>query len=326
MTIPDDFRPIYASPMDVDTYRLLGLDQASPRAVNGHSNRDVEASINHEGDAAYRPCSEAYPADDVPKGKILSARDWRCDSYPDTVRRIWIYVPPGLESGAGDVGLIHCNDGHIYIDKDGSVRAASVLDSLHAAGEIGPTVGVFAMPGWPVSVSSDASDWSEAEWELAAEQRSIEYDSLRPDHGSFLLEELLPFVEATAQVRLTDDPRRRICCGASSGGIAAFTCAWHFPEQFARVLSHVGSYANIKGGHNYPYLVRTTPRKDIRVFLQSGENDAATLFGDWPLANRTMANALEYAGYDFRFEFGTGGHTLAHGGALFADSIRWLLR
>ena len=92
------------------------------------------------------------------------------------------------------------------------------------------------------------------------------------------------------------------------------------------MLCHVGAFTNIKGGHNYPWLIRSTPRKDIRVFLQSGEHDAATLFGDLPLANKTMANALHYSGYDYRFEFGTGGHTLAHAGALFADSIRWLLR
>jgi enterochelin esterase family protein len=39
-----------------------------------------------------------------------------------------------------------------------------------------------------------------------------------------------------------------------------------------------------------------------------------------------MANALDFAGYDSRFEFGTGGHTLRHGGAIFADSLRWLGR
>ncbi len=181
-------------------------------------------------------------------------------------------------------------------------------------------------PGMPTRINADAEAWSESEWEVAAEQRSIEYDSMRPDYGRFLLDELLPFVEQRANVRLTDDPERRVCCGASSGGIAAFSSAWHFPSAFSRVLSHVGSFTNIKGGHYFPWLVRNTRQKDIRVFLQSGENDAATLFGDWPLANQTMAKALEYAGYDYRFEFGTGGHTLAHGGSLFADSIRWLLR
>ena len=46
--------------------------------------------------------------------------------------------------------------------------------------------------------------------------------------------------------------------------------------------------------------------------------------GSWPLANRQMASALDYAGYDFRFVFGEGGHSRRHGGAIFADSLRWL--
>lgn len=325
MPIDDDLRPVYASPMDVETYRLLGLDNYGPRAVNGHSNADVAKSINHEGDSEYQPCLEAHPAEDVTQGKILSIHDWHCDSYPNTVRRIWIYVP-NYPASSSELGLIQFNDGYIYLDNEGPVRAAAVLDSLHAAGEIDPTIGVFVWPGRPTDINPDADKWSESEWDRAAEQRSIEYDSMRPDYAEFLLKEVLPLVESEADVRITEDSRRRICCGASSGGIAAFTCAWHFPNEFSRVLSHVGSFTNLKGGHNYPWLIRSTPRKDIRVFLQSGENDAATIFGDWPLANKTMANALEYAGYDYRFEFGIGGHTIAHAGTLFADSIRWLLR
>ena len=73
-------------------------------------------------------------------------------------------------------------------------------------------------------------------------------------------------------------------------------------------------------------MIRTTERKPIRVFLQIGEADAAIPLGDWPIANKTMANAFEYAGYDYRFEFGKGGHSLRHGGALFAESLRWLWR
>jgi hypothetical protein len=72
--------------------------------------------------------------------------------------------------------------------------------------------------------------------------------------------------------------------------------------------------------------VRATARKPIRVFLQSGANDASYITGDWPLANQTMANALSFAGYDYRFEFGTGGHSLRHAGAIFAESLRWLWR
>jgi hypothetical protein len=33
-------------------------------------------------------------------------------------------------------------------------------------------------------------------------------------------------------------------------------------------FSQVGSFTNIRGGHNFPWLIRNTPRKPIRVFLQ----------------------------------------------------------
>ena len=32
------------------------------------------------------------------------------------------------------------------------------------------------------------------------------------------------------------------------------------------------------------------------------------------------------ARYDYRFDFGEGGHSLAHGGATFADALQWIWR
>lgn len=114
-------------------------------------------------------------------------------------------------------------------------------------------------------------------------------------------------------------------CGISSGGICAFSAAWFRPESFGRVLSHCGSFTNIRGA-NYPYLVRTTEPKPVRVFLTSGQSDLDHAVGSWPLANREMASAFDYAGYDYRFVFGEGGHSLRHRAAIFADSRRWLFR
>jgi enterochelin esterase family protein len=93
------------------------------------------------------------------------------------------------------------------------------------------------------------------------------------------------------------------------------------------VLSHVGSFTNIRGGHVYPALIRKTkPAKPIRVFLQDGANDLDNEHGNWPLANQEMAAALKFARYDYRFEFGTEGHNGKHGGAILPDSLRWLWR
>ncbi len=114
--------------------------------------------------------------------------------------------------------------------------------------------------------------------------------------------------------------------GASSGGICAFNVAWHRPDAFRKVLSHVGSFADIRGGHVYPTLIRKTPPKPLRVFLQAATNDLDCAWGHWALANLEMAAALRFQKYDYRLVLGDGTHGFTHGGAILPDSLRWLWR
>ena len=309
--------------MDLETYRALGLNETRSREINGHKPADFANYLQHAGDGPYNPCPEAFPDDDVPRGTVTRYADWdQTQIYPGTLRDLSIYVPANLDR-SHPANLIVFNDGGAYLDRQGAVRATQVLDSLHASGAIAPTVAVFVNPGH--ALVDPAMPRREVH-EAAMEQRRQEYDALTDTFGRFLIEEVLPFVEAREGLILTRDPEHRTVCGISSGGICAFTVAWHFPDQFRRVLSHCGSFVNIMGGHNYPYLVGITPRLPLRVFLQSGENDGRNALGDWPLANQTMAGALAFAGYDVRFDYGTGAHNLRHAGAIFADSLRWLWR
>jgi hypothetical protein len=39
-----------------------------------------------------------------------------------------------------------------------------------------------------------------------------------------------------------------------------------------------------------------------------------------------MADALHFAGYDYRLATGHGFHSLAHGRAILPDTLRWLWR
>lgn len=309
--------------LDIETYCDLGLDREPDLEVNGHGPGDFAAYLQHAGDAAYHPCPEAFPDAGIAAGSIARHAAWaQSRIFPDTRRVISVYRPAGLDPAA-PADVIVFNDGAAYLDPAGPVRAARVLDCLHAAGEIAPTVAVFVNPGHaPGDPGASRSETNAA----AMAQRRREYDALTPDFGRFLIEEVFPFVEASAGVTLTRDPERRTICGISSGGICAFTVAWRHPDQFRRVLSHCGSFVNILGGHNYAYLVGVTPRRPLRVFLQGGENDACNVIGDWPLANRTLGKALAFAGYDTRLEMGSGAHNLRHAGAIFADSLRWLWR
>ena len=62
------------------------------------------------------------------------------------------------------------------------------------------------------------------------------------------------------EYNISKDPEQHGIGGSSSGAIAAFTVAWERPDQFRKVLSNVGSFVNIRGGHVYPEKVLATER------------------------------------------------------------------
>ena len=206
-------------------------------------------------------------------------------------------------------------DGAGYVNPTGAQRATVVFDNLIHAKQMPVTIGIFINPGNIAPAQAGGRPRS---------NRSFEYDTLSDQYARFLLEEILPDVGKS--YKLTDNPDQRAICGLSSGGICAWTVAWERPDAFRKVLSQIGSFTNIRGGHVYHALIRKTEKKPIRVFLQDGSNDLDNAHGNWPLANQEMAASLKFAKYDYRFEFGDGGHTPKHGGALLPDALRWLWR
>jgi len=230
------------------------------------------------------------------------------------VRDYWVYVPARYTPDK-PANVMVFQDGGGYVPEDGASRAPVVFDNLIHQDKLPVTIGIFIDPGHFPPV---------AEGEEPISNRSFEYDTLSDQYARFLLEEILPAVGE--DYNLTSEASGRAICGASSGGICSFTVAWERPDAFSKVLSHVGSFANIRGGHVYPTLVRNTPPKPIRVFLQAGSDDLDVGWGHWALANLEMAAALNLAGYDYRLEYGDGEHNTQHGGAILPKSLIWLWR
>ncbi len=256
--------------------------------------------------------SEDREKADAPKGEVLKFTFERSQVFPGTVRDYWIYVPKQY-----DPAKPAC----VYVNQDGiQYNAPAVFDELIAKGEMPITVGVFVMHG-RVKAPSDAA--------LDRFNRSYEYDGLGDNYARFLLEELLPEVETkTASdgrpIRLSKDGNDRAIGGASSGAICAFTAAWERPDAFRRVFSAIGTYVGLRGGNDYPTLIRKTEPKPIRVFLQDGSNDLNIYGGDWWMANQEMERALRFAGYEVEHAWGTGGHNGEHATEVFPDAMRWL--
>ena len=156
----------------------------------------------------------------------------------------------------------------------------------------------------------------------ASRNRADEYDVLDDRYSVMLMDELIP--ELKKNYNISNDPKMHGIGGLSSGAICAFTAAWEHPEYFSKVLSHIGSYTNIRGGNNYPSIIRKHKKKDIKIFMQDGTNDLDNEHGNWWLANLEMESALKFKGYEFKFEKGTGTHSGKHGGSILPESLIWL--
>ena len=258
------------------------------------------------------PGGPAKADDEIPKGEVTKYSFEKSKIFPGTVRDYWVYVPKQY-----DPKTPAC----VYVNQDGlQYEAPKVFDRLIHEKAMPVTIGVFVMHGRVKAPNDRAIDRF---------NRSFEYDGLGDNYARFLLEELLPEVEAKTTsdgkaIRLSKSGNDRAIGGASSGAIAAFTAAWERPDAFSRVFSAIGTYVGLRGGNVYPTLVRKVEPKPIRVFLEDGSNDLNIYGGDWWMANQELERALIFAGYEVEHNWGTGGHNGKHATEVFPDAMRWL--
>jgi gluconolactonase len=256
--------------------------------------------------------ADSRPERDRPKGEVAKYTFDKSRIFPGTVREYSIYVPRQY-----DPAKPAC----LYVGQDGvQFNAPAVFDELIDWKRMPVVIGVFVMHGRVKAPSGQAIDRF---------NRSYEYDGLGDHYVRFLNEELLPEVEKkTASdgraIRLSKDPNDRCIGGASSGAICAFTAAWERPDSFRRVFSAVGTYVGLRGGNEYPTLIRKYEPKPIRIFLQDGSNDQNIYAGDWWMANQEMERALKFAGYEVNHAWGEGGHNGIHATEIFPEAMHWL--
>jgi len=263
---------------------------------------------------------DSQPQEGVPKGTVTRYTLAPGKYYPGTPHNYAVYVPAQYDASKPTPFMIFL-DGSQALGN--GMRVPVVFDNLIAKHDLPPMIGIFVDPGvLPVVSDADQNRYD----------RIFEYDSLTPRFSEFLLHELIP--EVAKSVNLSKNPDDRGLSGVSTGAVGAFMAAWNRPDQFHRVLSFIGTYVSMKGADELPALVRKTEPKPIRVFMQDGTQDhivppepyGTSPFGSWPMNNQVMYQALEFAGYDVKFEMGTGAHNTRQAGAILPDALRWLWR
>jgi enterochelin esterase family protein len=270
---------------------------------------------------AYGPDSYARPG--VPQGTISEKFTHTSKIYEGMEASYWIYVPAQYNP-AVPAALMVWQDGERYITRNQEeqcrlcpslYRLQEVTDNLIHAKKIPVMIHVFVSPGTLNGKSV----------------RALQYDTVSTKYAQYLREEILPQVYAKYNIRR--DAYSRAIQGQSSGGIAAFNAAWHFPDEYSRVYTVVGSFVaigwrpgEIDGGNVYPFKVRREPKRNLRVWMNDGSEDQETGPGSWPLQNIQLANSLKMREYDFHFSFGGGTHHAALAASELPECLTWLWR
>jgi enterochelin esterase-like enzyme len=285
---------------------------------------------------AFGPDSYLQPG--VPSGTLSPKLTHVSKIYDGMKSEYWIYVPAQYDPGT-PAALMVFQDGGGYIDRNGNNPTLNVIDNLIAQKNIPVMICVFINPGdiadSPGTPTYNFVKGYSDKWQrtLKDSMRSTLYDTVSDRYARYLRDEIL--AEVAAKYNLRKDAYSRAITGLSSGGICSFNAAWQMPDQFSRVITWIGSFtsiqwkedpANSDGGQDYPEKILRENKRNLRVWLQDGSEDLDLRYGNWPLANLRMANALKAKEYDFHFSYGKGTHNSAHGAAEFPAEMTWLWR
>ena len=211
-------------------------------------------------------------------------------------RRVGVYVPRQYVPGSA---------APFIVTADGIDRMMfTALDHLIAEKKLPPIVAI--------SIGNGSGDGQGSE-------RGLEYDTMSGRYAEWVESEVLPLVEAKANVKLTKDPDGRATTGGSSGGSCALIMAWYHPELYHRVLTYSGTYVNQQWPSNpesphgawefHEHLIQNSPVKPIRIWMEVGDRDLYNPnsmddhMHDWVLANERMASVLAAKDYHYQFVF-----------------------
>jgi enterochelin esterase family protein len=263
------------------------------------------------------------PQEGVPKGTFVGPTTLPSKAYPGTQHTYYVHVPAQYDP-AKPACLMVFNDGQAFMDPNGDLRAQNVLDNLMWRREIPVMISIFINPGR----RPDQPEPSPREWGDRTANRGPEYNRIEDNYPSVICDEVLP--EVMKKYNLSPRAEDHGIGGSSSGGIAAFTVAWHRPQTFGKVFTIVGSFVNLSGGQGstYPDLILANDKKPIRIFMVDGVNDNrnADPTRDWHHQNVRMVDALTKKGYEVNYIWGIGLHGQKQGGAQLPEMMRWLWR
>jgi enterochelin esterase-like enzyme len=212
-------------------------------------------------------------------------------------RRVTVYVPAGTPIGSR-LPVLYLGDGSTRAFAP--IAAAAVRD-----GRAKPAV----LVGIDAASSKDCGDCDARGEEYVPEFGANDPQGRYQRHQRFVIEELIPYIEANYPVSTAR--KERAIGGYSNGAVWALTTAARHPELFGGALvMSAGAKSAVDGAARL---------KTVRVFAGAGVFEPN--FHD--RTSRAVAVA-QVAGGEARFREVVGGHAQSTWDLIFGDGYRWL--
>lgn len=193
-----------------------------------------------------------------------------------------VYTPAGYTNEQlANLPVVYVTDGHEYsADHMGSLVA--VLDNLIDDGMLRPTIAVFIDPRDPSNLSNN--------------RRLSEYN-LNPNFTHFVVDELVPAIDAAYRTSATADDR--VILGTSMGGLISA----YFGATEGDVFHKIGIQSPAFSQNTSIYgLYNHAPTDPLEIYMTAGTiNDGN--------GGTTMNGILAANGYDFAFVQAHEGHS-----------------
>ncbi len=218
---------------------------------------------------------------------------WEIKSYPETEKgsvtstsfhsnimnknyQVQIYLPPGYDdSGNTSYPSLYVQDGQEYISLGGM---NNVIDNLLDSNKIDPVIGIFLRPT----------------------NRNEEYGfSLRYDYKDFIIQELVPYIDATYPT--IKSPDWRLIMGTSLGANVSGLTTYEHPEIFG--LCGLHSPAFWVNDFEVARWYTDSIYKEIKLYWVAGTYENLGI--DW----ETFSGSLDTKGYVFDYSLYHEGHS-----------------
>jgi enterochelin esterase family protein len=181
-----------------------------------------------------------YEVNDVSHGTLSIT--WYPSPALKKNRRIYIYTPPGYESGNLRYPVLYLLHGGSNDENAWTAlgHAPQILDNLIAQGKVKPMIVV--MP------NANATLVAEPNYMLAEsypESNTSRGDRVITDFPKSLVTDLVPFIDKT--YRTKSDKEHRAIAGLSVGGAQTLFAAFNHPELFSYVAAFSGGFPRLPG-------------------------------------------------------------------------------